>query len=204
MPERHSALAEGYHPGLYGTNDPAAARLVLRERRGFSTALIACFAEDREAVAAAARALFGLDLPAPSRAAEGAAASLLWQGPDRWLAVAPEQAQPGLAAALREALPDRPAVAVTDLAHARTIIRLQGGPCRSLLAKGCGLDLEAAAFPAGHCAVTRFGHQAVTLHARGTEEIDLYVTRSFALAVWEELLDLGSEYGVRIEDALEA
>lgn len=199
MPERLSALAEAYRPGLYGTTDPAAASLVLRERRGLGPALLACFPEDREAAAAAVQTLLGLALPAPGRALEGEDGALLWQGPDRWLAVATEDR--GLPARLREALAERPAVAVTDLAQARSVIRLQGAAARPLLAKGCGLDLDPAVFEAGHCAVTRFGHQAVTLHARGAEDIDLYVTRSFALALWEELLDLGSEFGLRVEEA---
>lgn len=199
MPERLSALATAYRPGLYGTSDPAAAALVLQERRDLDLALLACFPEDREAAAAAAQAVLGLALPVPGRALEGKGGALLWQGPDRWLAVAPEGR--GLTAGLREALAERPAAAVTDLAHARSVIRLRGSAARPLLAKGCGLDLDPAVFEAGHCAVTRFGHQAVTLHARGAEEIDLYVTRSFALALWEELLDLGSEFGLRVEEA---
>jgi len=199
MPERLSALAEAYRPGLYGTTDPAAATLVLQERRGLDLALLAGFPEDREALAAAVTSRLGLALPAPGRAAEAKGGTLLWQGPDRWLAVASEGR--GLAVALREALAGRPAVAVTDLAHARSVIRLRGSAARPLLAKGCGLDLDPAVFEAGHCAVTRFGHQAVTLHARGAEAIDLYVTRSFALALWEELLDLGGEFGLRVEEA---
>lgn len=202
MPERLSALEGAYHPGLHGTTDPAAARLFLSERRGLSVALVSCFPEDREAVASAVQGLLGLALPAPSRAHENEAGALLWQGPDRWLVVMPEEKQPDLVQTLRDSLADRPAVAVADINHARCVIRIAGAEARNLLAKGCGLDLVPVSFPAGHCALTRFGHQAVTLHARGAEEIDLYVTRSFALALWEELLDLGAEYGLRVEEPL--
>ncbi|MDF2094590.1 sarcosine oxidase subunit gamma [Aquibaculum arenosum] len=202
MPERLSALEGAYHPGLHGTTDPAAARLSSSERRGLSVALVSCFPEDREAVAATLRELVGLELPAPSRAHENEAGALLWQGPDRWLVVVPEDKRPDLVRTLRDAFADRPAVAVADINHARCVIRIAGTKARDLLAKGCGLDLIEESFPAGHCALTRFGHQAVTLHARAREEIDLYVTRSFALALWEELLDLGAEYGLRVEEPL--
>lgn len=202
MPERLSALEGAYHPGLHGTTDPAAARLSLSERRGLSVALVSCFPEDREAVAATLRDLVGLELPAPSRAHENEAGALLWQGPDRWLVVVPEDKRPDLVRTLRDSFAERPAVAVADINHARCVIRIAGPEARNLLAKGCGLDLIEESFPAGHCALTRFGHQAVTLHARASEEIDLYVTRSFALALWEELLDLGAEYGLRVEEPL--
>jgi len=201
MPDRTSALAPAYRPGLHGVKEATRATITLQERRGLSMLLVACFPEDREALATILRESFGLSLGEPGESHQADGMSLLWQGPNRWLLVAPEARHSDLTAALEPLCTAHPAVAVTDLSHARSVIRLSGDSGRKLLAKECGLDLELSAFPAGACALTRFSHYAVTLHAVEEETLDLYITRSFALALWEELLDLGAEYGLQVEDA---
>ena len=201
MADRASALASVYRSGLHGVDDGSSVALTLHERRDLSMVLLACFPEDREALDSILRERFGLDLAEPGKASSNDEATLLWQGPDRWLLVALEAQQVAMAHSLEQALAEHPTVAVTDLSHARSVIRLSGSPARQLLCKGSGLDMEPGSFSKGNCALTRFGHYAITLHAVEEQVIDLYITRSFALALWEELLDLGAEYGLRVEKA---
>ncbi|HLW26486.1 MAG TPA: sarcosine oxidase subunit gamma family protein [Kiloniellales bacterium] len=200
MPDRVSSLVSAYRPGPYGAIGATGPGLTLSERRGLTMLLLACFSEDRPALSAIVHERFGLELPNVGKAQVANGVELLWQGPSRWLLQARERQHPELFATLTQAAAAYPAIAVTDLSHARSVIRLSG-PCgRALLAKGCGLDLENG-FNSGDCVMTRFSHYAVTLHASGADQIDLYVTRSFALALWEELLDLGAEYGLRVAEA---
>lgn len=202
MSDRLSALAPVYRPGLHGTTSPGHAAVTLQERRGLSMLLLACYPEDRDALGRVVRDFFNLQLTELNRAQIAGDTSLLWQGPNRWLLVAPDQRQGDLTEALDPLRSAHPAIGVTDLSHARSIIRMSGPSVRSLLAKECTLDLEPPALPKGSCVMTGFSHYAVTLHMVEEEVIDLYITRSFAQALWEELIDLGAEYGLRVEGAI--
>ncbi|SMF82418.1 N-methylglutamate dehydrogenase subunit D [Tistlia consotensis] len=199
MVERASALEGHDKPGRFGA--PGGAGVVLSERRGLALALLSGFPEDRAAAEAAAQAALGLALPAAGRstcsqAAGGARGQILWQGPERWLLIAPEGS--GLIAGLEAAVAGQPALAVTDLGHARTVIRLEGPAARRLLMKESPVDLSPGAFPAGSVAMTRFGHLAVTLHAVAEETIEVLAFRSFGLALFEELCDRATELGYEV------
>jgi len=120
-------------------------------------------------------------------AADGA--RFLWNGPGMFLAVA-ERAAPGawreqLSAALPEA-------AVTDLNHARCVLRLAGAAAVDVLATGCPVDcgqLENDSSFASH-----FGHFNVLVDFRRREEMDLYAPRSFGEALWGHLRCLRAEF----------
>lgn len=197
MVERLSALEGHDAPGRFGAG-VAAPAVVLRERRGLEMALLAGFPDGRAEAEAAAEAALGLALPGTGRAAAGARGDILWQGPERWLLLASEGS--GLVAALEAAAAERPALAVTDLGHARTVIRLEGPGARTLLAKETPIDLAPEAFGQGTVAMTRFGQLAVTLHCRAPETLEILAFRSFGLALFEELRDRATELGYAVAE----
>ena len=124
---------------------------------------------------------------------------VLWLGPDEWLAVFPDERREEILSALRAALAPVH-TAVVDVSHARAIIALAGPRARSVLQKGCHLDLHPSRFGAGNVAQSKFARCHVLLHQTDdAPAYDLYVQRSFARYLWTWLEDAAAEYGVSIE-----
>ncbi len=191
--KRVSALCGHVAEGAFGTGGETNPGVVMAERRPAALAQING-APDEPALADALRA-FALE-PAPRRACAGGGLTLLWNGPGMWLADADGSAAVELVATLRAALAATDAT-VTDLSHARTVIRLGGPRVRELLAKGCPFDVDALS--AGDVAATQLGHFSVLLHALADEAgCDVYVFRSFALALWQWLAHAAGEFGYQI------
>ena len=125
--------------------------------------------------------------------------TLFWLGPDEWLATFRDGRRGQVLAALRDALAPSHA-AVVDVSHARAVISVAGRCARSVLQKGCHLDLHPSRFRAGNAAQSKFARCHVLLHqADDTPAYDLYVPRSFARYLWAWLEDAAAEYGIAIE-----
>ena len=125
--------------------------------------------------------------------------NLLWLGPDEWLAVFRDERREEVLSALRDALAPLHA-AVVDVSHARTAVALAGPHARSVLQKGCHLDLHPLRFRAGNVAQSRFARCHILLHQTDdAPAYDLYVQRSFARYLWSWLEDAAAEYGIAIE-----
>lgn len=191
-PKRRSALEGFYVPGI-DTGNPS---VTLAERRGLTMIQIAAIGNADAMCATATGA--GLTLPASPNATESRdGVTALWLGPGRWLAVTPEAAPEALGRRLEAAHAD--SAAVVDVSHGRTVIRVSGPATRTLLAKGCRLDLHPRVFRAGACAQTNIGHFAVLLHAVDDRPtVDLYVARSYAASFWEWLIEAAAEFGYRV------
>lgn len=201
---RISALTAGYRVGSFGA--AAGPGIVLRERRPLAIVQIATWPKQSAAARAAASGVLGGGSlsTAPNTSVVAGTTAILAIGPERWLAVAPERASHDLAAALASALGGGLA-AVTDLSHSRTVLRLTGPRTLELLAKGCALDLHRSKFPVGACAQGLLAQFGVLIHAvDGMPSLDLYVARSYALALWEWLGESAAEYGYRVEAPLSA
>ena len=148
----------------------------------------------------AVEVVLGVRPPLESASAAGNGdTSVLWLGPDEWLAVFPDEWREEIFSALRDALSPLH-TAVVDVSHARAIIALAGPHARSVLQKGCHLDLHPSRFHARNVAQSRFARCQVLLHQTDdAPAYDLYVQRSFARYLWSWLEDAAAEYGVRIE-----
>ena len=139
--------------------------------------------------AAAAAAAGAGAAPGPGRMVAGSAGRLLRVAPlGLWLTGA-------------EALP-RPALdpgdgVVTDLGHARTLIRIDGPAQAALLARLVPLDLRETAFAEGTVATTGLHHVGVTL-CRRDAGVDLYVPRSFARALWDHIAAAARQFGLGV------
>ncbi|HKS89264.1 MAG TPA: sarcosine oxidase subunit gamma family protein [Stellaceae bacterium] len=139
--------------------------------------------------------LAGVPLPLqPNRVAPMRELRTLWLGPDEWLVTAPEGLAPDLQGRLTRAIEGRHA-AVVDLSASRIALEIAGPQARTLLEKGCGLDLHPRAFVAGCCAQTLFAKLPVIIDQLSTAPLyRLFVRRSAAswLAAW--LIDAAQEF----------
>jgi sarcosine oxidase subunit gamma len=143
---------------------------------------------------AAVRTAIGGDVPIEpntvTTAADGCA--VLWLGPDEWLVVG-DGDPAALTARLEQALAGLHAAA-TDVSASRAVIALAGPHARTVLAKGCGLDLHPRSFASARCAQTLLARAQVILHqVADTPAYRLHVRVSFAAYVAEWLLDAASE-----------
>lgn len=139
--------------------------------------------------------LEGIPLPMQSnRVASMRELRTLWLGPDEWLVTAPEGLFPDLSGRLARALENRHAV-VTDLSSSRAIIEVAGPRARTLLEKGCGLDLHPRVFGPGQCAQTVFARLPVIIDQLGAAPLyRLLVRRSAARWLAEWLIDAAREF----------
>ena len=133
--------------------------------------------------------------PAPLRACGSENLELLWNGPGQWLARSDKLDSAALRAHLETALTGTDAT-VTDLSQARTVIAIQGGRAKDLLAKGCPLDIDTMS--GGETSSTLLGHYTVQLHCRSAEHFEIYVFRSLALSAWEWIAEEALEFGCNI------
>lgn len=124
----------------------------------------------------------------PNTTVTGLFASLLWLGPDQWLAASETQRGDELVARLREACRGL-ACAVTEVGAGRIVYAVSGVHARAVLAKGCALDLHPRVFGAGGCAQTLLAKASVLIHQRAADPVyDVYVARSYGgyLRAWFE------------------
>jgi sarcosine oxidase subunit gamma len=191
---RGSAVGPHVRSGRYGAAIDETPGVVLVERRPSAIVQISG-APDGEDFAQALGFLELESLPVSCRACQGKQATLLWNGPGRWLAVSADAPPARFVNDLRGALQGTNAT-VTDLSHARTVLRITGPRACEVLLQGCPLDLEL--FGENDCAASLLGHLSVQLHGLGDGGFDVYVFRSFAVALWEWLSDASLEYGLEV------
>lgn len=130
----------------------------------------------------------------PNRVASMRELRTLWLGPDEWLVTAPERVAPDLIGRLSRALAGRHAT-VIDLSASRAVIEIAGPQARSLLEKGCGLDLHPRAFGPGQCAQTVFAKLPVIIDQLSAAPVyRLFVRRPAARWLAEWLIDAAQEF----------
>lgn len=120
----------------------------------------------------------------------------IWMGPDQWLLVSATESGNALIERCTGACGEL-LHAATDVSSALTGLALSGSRSRRLLAMGCGLDLHAEAFRAGHCARTRFAQIPVLIVAIAPEAFELYVDRSYRQYLWDWLAHASRNSGCR-------
>lgn len=190
MPERVSALAGHIAPRTVGPVGADGPGVRLSERRLASAWLIAGWPDRLAAAGAAAASAAGLDAaPGPGTSATGPAGTCLRVEPLKWLLIG-EAEIPAPALETADGT-------VLELSHARTVIRVEGPRAVELMARLVPLDLRPAAFPEGAVANTVMHHLGVTVLARDGG-FDLFVLRSFGLALWETVLETAAQFGAKV------
>lgn len=188
-----SALWGHIEPGVFGAAAQDGPAVRLSERR--PGAMLQVCAGAGEAAPEALLSRLGITaMPESNRALNSAGFTVMWSGPGRWLLASHEDA--GLDFDNLRAGIESAGGALTDLSHARSVIRVAGDRAVDVLFKGCPLDLET--FGQDACTATLLSHVSVQLHRASDECFDIYVFRSFGLSLWEWLLDASLEFGVEV------
>ena len=187
MADRTSALANLIAPAAASE---AGARFA--ELRPAAIVQVTAWPDTDKSVGKAIGELFGVALGPVGMAIEHGPVSVITIAPGRYLLVSEDD---GLASALSAALPASDA-AVTDLSHARTMLRLSGEAAADILGKGLAIDLHPSIFAPGRAAQSVIHHMDVLVIAREEEVFDLVVFRGFGLSLAEWLLDAGLEFDI--------
>jgi len=194
-----SALSGIAVPGRYGRGEGEPS-LVITELTGLGLATVACRKGQAAALSAAVRKAYGVDLPASSRVAQGAAVRFIGYGPGQWLAVSEALANEALASELAAKL--QGLASVSDQSGGRTVLRVSGNRARDVLAKGLPLDLDPRAFPLGSAATSAISHIGVQLwQADDMRSYDLAVFRSLSESFWRWLTASAAEFGYEVTPA---
>ena len=177
----------------------------LVERTGFSIASIVAGKGKAEAVAAAVKSAFGIDLPLTPRRHDRNGLAFIWAGPEKWLALSRNkdaqsegaQSEGDFAKTLSGILAGL--AAVSDQTDGRCVIAISGSRARDVLAKGLPIDLHFRVFQPGDTALTRAAHidlQIWQIDNRPSYEIA--VLRSFGRSFWHWLTESAAEYGYEV------
>ena len=125
-------------------------------------------------------------------ASASAAHILMGNGPGAWLLVATTEPAASLLARIKSVVAGTDTT-LTDLSHARTVLRLSGTNVLDVLAKGIPIDIETMI--AGDSAATLFTHFNIHLYCCNRGCFDLYVYRSFGGALFAALQNAALEFG---------
>ncbi len=140
----------------------------------------------------------GLTLPVEPNTVATDEHDIYWLGPDEWMLVGEHAETSRIVVALREAL-SRQHAAVNDLSGGYIAYRLSGHKARTLLSKGCALDLHPSVFSPGACAQTGLAKASVIMRPLGGEAgFDVLLRRSFSDYLWQWLLRAGREYRIEV------
>jgi sarcosine oxidase subunit gamma len=125
--------------------------------------------------------------PEPNTVAGDMTRGVLWLGPDEWLVVGLPSTAADTVAELEDELAGQHH-SVIDVSENRTVIELRGADRHTLLASGCGIDLDPrGGWVPGVCAQTLFARAQVIL-----QELDgatrIFVRPSFSGYVVDRLL----------------
>jgi len=182
---------------LAGAISTARSRVTIESIEGLTIAHVAARKGQSQALRARLQELTGVAAPTASQFAAGKDISLLWAGPDQWLAMASGVNGRELERELREACTGLASVA--DQSDARSIVRVSGPMARATLAKGVPIDLHPRAFGAGSAAITHAAHIGVLLWKPDASDMYLLACpRSYAGSLWSWLSHAAAEYGITI------
>jgi sarcosine oxidase subunit gamma len=178
---------------------PADAGVVLAERRHLGKLILRGEPDDQAFLAGAAKGLGAAPPTEPNTVVSTTDATVIWLAPNEWLIVTAPGAEAALEAALGGALAETHH-AITDVSDNATIIRLAGDAARTVMMKGCSIDLHPRVFAPGKSAQSHLAQALVTFwQVDAVPSYDILVRPSFAAYLWAWLVDAGGEYKVRVE-----
>jgi sarcosine oxidase subunit gamma len=171
----------------------SAPRLNVAIRDDLTIASFAAAKGMTEAVKAAIRAAYSVELPTTPERIEAKDIAFIWYGPEQWLAVAERATNRDLETELKPLL--QGLASVVDQSDGRAVIRLSGPKARDVLAKGMPIDLHPRAFKSNGVAITHASHIGVILwQLDGTPTYEIAMFRSFVDSFVHWLKDATAEF----------
>ena len=137
------------------------ARVDINELPGRGFLNVRLDPRDKHAVKSAEQVL-GQAMPLVANTYSSGKHRIYWLGPDEWLIETDTGNAAALSGELGEALAEFN-VAINDVSGGHVALRLAGADARTVLAKGCTLDLHPREFGPGQCARTALARATVLL-----------------------------------------
>ena len=191
-----TARRHGLEPFFAAAESAAAARVDVGVLSGRGFLNVRLDPRNEQAVEAAARVL-GQPVPLASNTFTCDEHRVFWLGPDEWLIETDAQHATRLDSELAEALAEIHA-AVNDVSGGHVALRISGADARTVLAKGCTLDLHPREFGPGQCARTGLAKAIVLLSvADDARTYSIIVARSFSDYLCRWLAHAARPHGVR-------
>ena len=123
--------------------------------------------------------------------------TIFWMGPDRWWLVGygdhlctVNELQIKLSVL---------AGTIVELGESFAAIEVSGPSAKTVLTKGCSIDLDPNLFQVGHVIQTNLAKAQITLHQSNENEYRVFVRRSFTEYLWTWLEDASLEYATNIQ-----
>lgn len=186
----------GLEPFFASMESAPKARVAISVRTGRGFLNLRLNPRRRQAIEAAERIL-GQSIPQAANTFTASGHKVYWLGPDEWLIVTGAECVRGLGSELAEALSGSHA-AVNDVSGGNVELLVSGVDARTVLAKGCALDLHPREFAPGQCAQTGLGKATVLLAAaRDRSTYAIVVRRSFSDYVCRWLANAAQPHGAR-------
>lgn len=164
------------------------AGLAIEMREDLTMASFAAAKGKVDALCAAIRDAYGVDLPRRPQRVAGRGIAFVWAGPDQWLAVADRENGRDLEHELMALLSGL--ASVVDQSDGRVVVRVSGPMARTVLAKGVPIDLHPRAFGPGSAAITHASHIGVIIwQLDDIPTFEMALFRSYADSFTHWLLD---------------
>jgi len=175
-----------------GTGDGVS----VQDRTRLQLATVIAHRGQEAALAARAKAAFGLALPTGPKRVVARDLAALGTGPGTWLVSCEDRQQP-LANTLAEKLAG--VAAISEQSDGYAVLRIAGPRARDLFAKGLDIDLHPKTFGPGDGAVTACAHINVMLwQVDNLPSYDIALFRSLAGSFWHWLAESAAEYGLKV------
>ena len=145
----------------------------------------------------AAERILGQSLPLDANTFTAGEHKVYWLGPDEWLIGTRAEHASRLSTKLAEALAGCHA-AVNDVSGGNIELIVRGAGSRTVLAKGCTLDLHPREFAPGQCAQTGLGRAAILLAVVDPSTCTIVVRRSFSDYLRRWLANAARPHGARL------
>ena len=191
----------GLEPFFASVKSAAEARVDVSVLSGYGFLNVRLDPRCEQAVDAATRVL-GQPMPLASNTFTSGEHRVYWIGPDEWLVVtSAEVTSAGGAAALGSELAKALAgfhAAINDVTGGHVALCVSGVDARTVLAKGCTLDLHPREFGPGQCARTGLAKATVLLGVPdNASTYTIIVSRSFSDYLCRWLAHAARAHGVR-------
>ena len=123
----------------------------------------------------------------------------IWLGPDEWLI----NCFPGDESTIENNLNNglsRISNSLTNVSDNSTIIQISGSKARTVIRKGCSIDIHPRAFQPGQAVQSNLALASIVLWQIDQKPTyNILVRSSFSSYLWQWLLDAGAEFGIHIE-----
>lgn len=167
--------------------------IAIERIEALTVASIAVGQGQHAALNAVMQAEYAVTCPEKSTTVHGSGLSMMWAGPDQWIAFADRTNGRDLERELKAKLAG--IAAVVDQTDARAIVRVSGPRARDVLAKGLPIDLHPSVFKTGDVAISHASHIGVIVRqVDDAPTYDLAMFRSFADSFMHWLLEASAEY----------